>query len=56
MIDGFLKRKKDLLIAFVVIEVNEDFRNLRDQTAQDLALNGREIKEPIEHEQFHIGE
>ena len=55
MIDGFLKRKKDLLIALVVIEVNDDFRNLWDQPLQNLALHRGEIEEAIEHEQLHIG-
>ncbi len=54
VVDGVLKWKEDLLVEFVVIEVDHDFRNPRNQPSQDLALHWREVEEAIEHQQLHV--
>ena len=54
MVDGFLKWEENFLVEFVVIEVDDDFRNPRNQASQDLALHWREVEEAIEHQQLHV--
>src|SRR4030095_13943693 len=56
MVDGFLKRKKNLPVAIVVIQINKHIRNLRNQTLQNLALYRREVKEPVKHKHLNISQ
>ncbi len=48
VIDGVLEWKKDIRIALVVIKVNDNVGNLGNQLPQYLALDWREVKEPIQ--------
>src|SRR6476659_5508977 len=50
----FLKRREDLRIAVVVIEIDDRLRQQRNQVAQDLALHRSEIEEAVDDEQLNI--
>src|SRR6185295_1748680 len=54
--DRLLKRREDLGISVVVIEIDDRLRQQRNQIAQDLALHGSEIEEAIDDEQLNIRE
>ena len=56
VLDCFLKREEDFLIAFVVVQINYHVRDPRDQASQNLTLHGCKVKEAIKHEQMHVRE
>ena len=50
MIDGRSEWSKDLVVAIIVIQVDDNIWHLRDQALQNLTLHRREIKKPIQHQ------
>ena len=56
MIDGVLKRPKNFWIAIVVIQVNQNVSNARNEFTQNFTLHGGEVEEAIQYEQFNLGQ
>src|ERR1044071_2257531 len=52
--DRLLKRREDLGIRVIVIEIHDRLRQQRNQIAQDLALHRSEIEEAVDDEQLNI--
>src|SRR6185503_14325242 len=52
--DRLLKRREDLGIAVVVIEIDDRLRQQRNQIAQYLTLHGSEIEEAVDDQQLNV--
>ncbi len=50
--DRFLKRRENLGVTVIVIEIDDRVRQARYQLAQDLALHGCEVEEAVDDEEL----